>query len=132
MRRQGATSPGEVTGLFRVALPDGSLGLAAGSPERGPAALLPAEMTIDRALTAGKGGLEAALASAGNEPVPAGSRLLAPVEAQEVWAAGVSYRRSRQAREEESGAAAWYQAVYEAERPELFFKAPGGRGSGRG
>ncbi len=52
--------------------------------------------------------------------------LLPPVGSQEVWAAGVTYLRSRDARMEESedaGSADCYQKVYEAERPELFFKA---------
>src|SRR5688500_9566726 len=50
--------------------------------------------------------------------------LLPPLEAQEVWAAGVTYRRSREARMEESEQAAdVYDRVYQAERPELFFKA---------
>src|SRR5579859_783076 len=55
------------------------------------------------------------------------SQLLAPVGAhQEIWAAGVTYLRSRDARMEESkesGGATFYDKVYEAERPELFFKA---------
>ncbi|HEV3251078.1 MAG TPA: fumarylacetoacetate hydrolase family protein [Puia sp.] len=49
-----------------------------------------------------------------------------PVGQQEVWAAGVTYLRSREARMEESkqsGGADFYDKVYEAERPELFFKA---------
>lgn len=52
--------------------------------------------------------------------------LLPPIGNQEVWAAGVTYLRSRDARMEESedtGAADCYQRVYEAERPELFFKS---------
>jgi 2-dehydro-3-deoxy-D-arabinonate dehydratase len=52
--------------------------------------------------------------------------LLAPIAAQEVWAAGVTYLRSRTARIEESeqaGGGSFYDKVYEAERPELFFKA---------
>jgi 2-dehydro-3-deoxy-D-arabinonate dehydratase len=49
--------------------------------------------------------------------------LLAPVEQQEVWAAGVTYLRSKTARMEESNfSATAYDRVYEAERPELFFK----------
>ncbi|HTK19383.1 MAG TPA: fumarylacetoacetate hydrolase family protein [Mucilaginibacter sp.] len=51
---------------------------------------------------------------------------LAPIGKQEVWAAGVTYLRSREARMEESadsGAADLYDKVYAAERPELFFKA---------
>jgi 2-dehydro-3-deoxy-D-arabinonate dehydratase len=63
--------------------------------------------------------------------------LLAPLDAQEVWAAGVTYKRSQEARERESaaaGGASFYDRVYTAARPELFFKAtphrvagPGGR-----
>ncbi len=52
--------------------------------------------------------------------------LLAPIEHQEVWAAGVTYYRSRSARIEESkdaGGGDFYDRVYTAERPELFFKA---------
>jgi 2-dehydro-3-deoxy-D-arabinonate dehydratase len=49
---------------------------------------------------------------------------LAPVDRQEVWAAGVTYKRSKIAREEESrGAAQFYDKVYSAARPELFLKA---------
>jgi 2-dehydro-3-deoxy-D-arabinonate dehydratase len=51
-------------------------------------------------------------------------KLLAPVERQEVWAAGVTYLRSKTARMEESDfSATAYDRVYSAERPELFFKA---------
>jgi 2-dehydro-3-deoxy-D-arabinonate dehydratase len=54
--------------------------------------------------------------------------LLPPVEPDhEVWASGVTYERSREAREHESADADAYARVYEAERPELFFKAPGWR-----
>jgi 2-dehydro-3-deoxy-D-arabinonate dehydratase len=50
--------------------------------------------------------------------------LLPPVDRQEIWAAGVTYIRSRKARMEESvGAAVFYDKVYDAPRPELFFKA---------
>src|SRR4051812_43447167 len=51
--------------------------------------------------------------------------LLAPIVSQEVWAAGVTYFRSRDARMEESqsaGGGSFYDRVYSAERPELFFK----------
>jgi 2-dehydro-3-deoxy-D-arabinonate dehydratase len=51
-------------------------------------------------------------------------RLSAPIERQEVWAAGVTYLRSKAARMEESNFSAMaYDRVYEAERPELFFKS---------
>lgn len=56
--------------------------------------------------------------------VPGGVRLLSPVdERMEVWAAGVTYRRSREARMEESEQADVYDRVYAADRPELFFKS---------
>jgi 2-dehydro-3-deoxy-D-arabinonate dehydratase len=56
--------------------------------------------------------------------------LLAPIDSQEVWAAGVTYFRSRSARIEESkdsGGGDFYDRVYSATRPELFFKATGHR-----
>src|SRR3712207_2354040 len=50
--------------------------------------------------------------------------ILAPIDGQtEVWAAGVTYKRSEEARVEESGTPDVYTKVYSAERPELFFKA---------
>jgi 2-dehydro-3-deoxy-D-arabinonate dehydratase len=58
---------------------------------------------------------------------------LPPIGQQEVWAAGVTYLKSRDARMEESqssGAASLYDKVYDAERPELFFKAVASRVSG--
>jgi 2-dehydro-3-deoxy-D-arabinonate dehydratase len=59
--------------------------------------------------------------------------LLAPIDQQEVWAAGVTYKRSREARERESvGAARFYDLVYTADRPELFFKATPHRVAGPG
>lgn len=59
------------------------------------------------------------------KPLPLGSvPLLPPVDRQEIWAAGVTYKRSRSARMEESvSSATVYDLVYTAERPELFFKA---------
>lgn len=59
--------------------------------------------------------------------------LLAPLDDDtEVWAAGVTYETSREARIEESGTADVYARVYDAVRPELFFKAVGWRVSGPG
>jgi 2-dehydro-3-deoxy-D-arabinonate dehydratase len=65
------------------------------------------------------------------------SELEAPIRSQELWASGVTYLRSKVGRQEESSAAGggdFYAHVYEAERPELFFKAtfprivgPGGK-----
>ena len=63
------------------------------------------------------------------------ANVVAPVGNQEVWAAGVTYYRSRNARMEESkdaGGGSFYDRVYAAERPELFFKATGRRVVGPG
>jgi 2-dehydro-3-deoxy-D-arabinonate dehydratase len=57
--------------------------------------------------------------------------LLAPIDPTiEVWAAGVTYLRSKTAREAESTVSDVYSKVYDADRPELFFKAPGWRVAG--
>ncbi len=61
---------------------------------------------------------------------PKESEILAPIGSQEVWAAGVTYFRSRDARMEESksaGGGDFYDRVYGAARPELFFKATASR-----
>jgi 2-dehydro-3-deoxy-D-arabinonate dehydratase len=63
------------------------------------------------------------------------SDILAPIGSQEVWAAGVTYFRSRDARMEESksaGGGDFYDRVYHAERPELFFKSSASRTVGHG
>src|SRR5690242_2979836 len=56
------------------------------------------------------------------DPATAPARAQPPVDRQEVWAAGVTYQRSRVGRREESGHAALYDAVFTSDRPELFFK----------
>lgn len=64
-----------------------------------------------------------------------GEDILPPIVGQEVWAAGVTYHRSRTARIEESqlaGGGDFYDRVYSAERPELFFKATAHRVVGHG
>lgn len=66
---------------------------------------------------------------------PDAADLLAPIGTQEVWAAGVTYFRSRTARMEESrssGGGDFYDRVYSADRPELFFKATPARVRGPG
>jgi len=65
----------------------------------------------------------------------ANSRIRAPIGRQEVWAAGVTYYRSRDARMEEAksaGGGDFYDRVYRAERPELFFKSTASRVVGPG
>lgn len=66
---------------------------------------------------------------------PSDKDILPPVGMQEIWAAGVTYYRSKVGRQEESkdaGGGDFYARVYEAERPELFFKSPGYRAVGQG
>ncbi|WP_230860064.1 fumarylacetoacetate hydrolase family protein [Actinoplanes aureus] len=65
--------------------------------------------------------VEAAAREAGGD-MP-GDAVLPPVDRQEVWAAGVTYRRSRDGRKEESGHGSLYDHVYDNDRPEIFFKA---------
>jgi 2-dehydro-3-deoxy-D-arabinonate dehydratase len=75
-----------------------------------------------------------AVRSNGGDGIPHSAvTLSAPVDRQEVWAAGVTYLRSRDARMEESVAAkSAYDLVYEADRPEIFFKATPSRVTGPG
>ena len=66
------------------------------------------------------------------DAAPAGMPVAPVDDDTEVWAAGVTYRRSREAREAESTVKDVYSRVYEAARPELFFKATGWRVAGPG
>ena len=88
---------------------------------------LPEGFTLNRILEIPASDVRGAL----EDPTPteaAEDPLLPPVEpTHEVWASGVTYLRSREARELESADANAYERVYDAERPELFFKAPGWR-----
>ena len=61
-----------------------------------------------------------------------GAVIEAPIQSQEVWAAGVTYQRSLEARTDEAVSSDPYDRVYTAERPELFFKATAGRVRGPG
>ena len=87
------------------------------APRAGATTLAEVLYSADPAALAGE------LAAADALPASAVT-LLAPVDEQEVWAAGVTYKRSEEARERESaGAGQFYLKVYTAPRPELFFKA---------
>lgn len=79
-------------------------------------------------------GLANFLIDKNSDPVAIESaRFLAPIDFQEVWAAGVTYKRSQVARMEESETgASHYDRVYTADRPEIFFKATPSRVSGPG
>jgi 2-dehydro-3-deoxy-D-arabinonate dehydratase len=118
--------------LWRLRTPAG-VRLARGPVQAGPAELLPPELTIGGLLADPGDGLAAALAGPTDGPVPAESVPLAPVDGQEVWAAGVTFYRSRTARKEESGGKGdFYDLVYDADRPELFLKAVPGKARGPG
>lgn len=68
-----------------------------------------------------------------SDPIDLDGTLAAPVGSQEVWAAGVTYYRSRNARMEEAeqaGGGSFYDRVYDADRPELFFKSTAHRAAG--
>ena len=77
--------------------------------------------------------IDGLLSAARRIATPADESPEAPVGTQEIWAAGVTYMRSRVARMEESqsaGGGDFYDRVYVAPRPELFFKAPAARAVG--
>jgi 2-dehydro-3-deoxy-D-arabinonate dehydratase len=118
--------------VFRVRLAGGAERLAVGPVLAGPRTLLPSEATLDALLAEGGPALSDALGMGGDDEVPAGATVLAPVGTQEIWAAGVTYLRSRDARVEEAIEASPYDRAYEAERPELFFKSVGPRVRGPG
>ena len=87
--------------------------------------LHPVEGSLAQLLGAGRDRLHEAVDRALEaEPIDAPEQSLAPVDEQEVWASGVTYRRSATARVEESSVGDVYEMVYEAKRPELFLKAP--------
>ena len=82
--------------------------------------------------SADPGQMASGLFDKSNEDVSAKDlKWMAPIDQQEVWAAGVTYLRSSEARQRESqGAAVFYDKVYGAERPELFLKATAKRVKG--
>jgi 2-dehydro-3-deoxy-D-arabinonate dehydratase len=84
--------------------------------------------------TVGRNDVGSALRQAlqGSAPIGAASdfTMLRPTDDQEIWAAGVTYERSRVAREEESAKSGIYDRVYTAARPEIFFKATPNRAVG--
>lgn len=116
--------------LFRV-LTEPSGRFARGTVEDGPQVLLPADLDLDAVLGDDGPSLADVLQADGDAADPA-APIAAPVATQEVWAAGVTYLRSRDARVEEAIEATPYDRVYEAERPELFCKSAGWRVRGPG
>ena len=109
---------------------DGEIRLASGPPDEGPQQLL-ATNDLDALIGSGASAITEAIRTT-TGPVPAGHRVLAPVGSQPVWASGVTYERSRAARNAESATPDVYDLVYDAERPELFCKAMPGTSRGPG
>jgi 2-dehydro-3-deoxy-D-arabinonate dehydratase len=113
------------SGAVRLAFLEGDRVSVLAAPHQGIATAL------DFLVAAGEGGLDAAAwrkAASFDETswdaLVAGGRLALPVTPPEVWGAGVTYKRSADFREEGSGI---YDRVYDAPRPELFFKATAAR-----
>lgn len=93
---------------------------------------LPRQFTLSLLLEVPRSGTDKLLTGLLTEESANGG-LLPPIEpTQEVWASGVTYLRSREARKIESATGDIYERVYDAERPELFFKAVGWRVAGDG
>lgn len=120
-----------MTALFRVA-EDAGVRLARGPAEDGPAELLATTADVDELLSDGAAALARVLGGPAAGPLATGAPLLPPVCGQEVWASGVTFERSRAARNEEAGGVDYYDRVYDAVRPELFCKATQGRVRGAG
>ena len=116
--------------IFRLRLPDGTIRLASGTTDGGPTDLLEPGVTVESLLLAGVAAVADAARTATDTPIPEDSILLAPIDTQEVWGAGVTYERSRVARMEEAVEPSIYDRVYDAVRPEVFFKAAGWRARG--
>ncbi len=123
--------------LARYSLPDGSAGVGRVDDDR----LIPLRGEVATSLTLSEileaddpRALAESLVGPASSAIPLDSvSLLPPIDRQEVWAAGVTYKRSRSARMEESAASAsCYDRVYSSPRPELFMKATPHRVSGPG
>lgn len=111
--------------LTRHATPQGSRWAADGR-------WLPEAFRLGLLLQLPSSGMTAALEALVTDQQASGA-LLAPIEDEhEVWACGVTYLRSREAREAESTVRDVYARVYDAVRPELFFKSVGSRAVGHG
>lgn len=82
---------------------------------------------VEDAVVLTEGGERIELIDADRLTLPDPYQLLLPAEPPEVWCAGVTYERSRDARIEESAVRDVYSLVYDAERPELFLKDAGCR-----
>ncbi len=93
---------------------------------------LGSDVSLDKLLQLPSDELRALVTQRRPEETSVDGPIEAPIEGQEVWAAGVTYQRSREARAEEAVDADPYDRVYTATRPELFFKATPNRVRGPG
>jgi 2-dehydro-3-deoxy-D-arabinonate dehydratase len=119
--------------IVRFRSASGSAGLGVREPSGQVRALDARESTLAGLLHLSAAELRQVVGSAQRHPLGDGVRaaLLAPLDnGTEVWAAGVTYRRSQEARVEESQTPDIYSRVYRAARPELFFKASARRVAG--
>lgn len=117
--------------MLRIYATPTGLILARGDTYHAPATAL----TLDALFQSANPSALVAAALASGRAVAAPTNLLAPIQSQEVWAAGVTYLRSKSARMAESkdaGGGTFYDKVYDAERPEIFFKATPHRVAGPG
>lgn len=119
-------------GLWRLRV-GSEVRLARGESGVGPADLLDASITVSALLADPAQPLQQLKSLPAVGAVPAEAVTLAPLDLQPVWAAGVTFPRSRQARREEAlDGGDVYDRVYTAARPELFYKAGGGEAVGTG
>jgi 2-dehydro-3-deoxy-D-arabinonate dehydratase len=119
--------------LYRIGMSNGLSRLAVGSPGTGPEKLLPDDLSISALLALTASDFWELVDQADTWEVSEPARVLAPIEGQPVWASGVTYRPSRDARKEEArNHGSVYDSVFEAVRPELFYKAHGSEVRGPG
>lgn len=85
------------------------------------------EDTVKEALAGNSNGLVRLSYTELDKPEGDSERLAIPLDPPEVWGCGVTYKKSRTARESETGTKGIYDVVYSAERPEVFFKGTAGR-----
>ncbi|MBW3560968.1 MAG: fumarylacetoacetate hydrolase family protein [Actinobacteria bacterium] len=117
--------------LWRIEIDDEAR-WARGPADVGPRELLDGRESLGELLGEGGQSLADLHDSTSHAAVPAGAEARVPLDTQEVWASGVTYMRSREARRLESAVPDHYDLVYEAARPELFLKAAPGRSRGPG
>lgn len=115
--------------LWRIEA-NGRTRLAVGAPDEGPRRLLEDGLTLAHILNGSGPGLAELNTISGLEAIRAEVSVRPPIDAQPVWAAGVTFERSRSARKEESNSGDYYDHVYDAARPELFPKAQPGSAQG--